>query len=139
MYESLTELIPELDSAYEYGTWVVDRKHKGTANDPINFPYVSFGPVMWDFDRRVYTFVDGHPEYNLAHYNDILARSGIEWSAESMEGADTSKLDGQTVMALLVASLRADRFCEGALLGFFVSGAIRRWLIRLREIDGEAD
>lgn len=139
MYESLTELIPELDSAYEYGTWVVDRKHKGTANDPINFPYVSFGPVMWDFDRRVYTFVDGHPEYDLAHYNDILARSGIEWSAESMEDADHSKLDGQTVMALLVASLRADRFCEGALLGFFESGAIRRWLIRLREIDGQAD
>ena len=55
MYESLTELIPELDSAYEYGTWVVDRKHKGTANDPIHFPYVSFGPVMWDFDRCVYT------------------------------------------------------------------------------------
>lgn len=43
MYESLTELIPELDSAYEYGTWVVDRKHRGTANDPIHFPYVSFG------------------------------------------------------------------------------------------------
>ena len=139
MYESLTELIPELDSAYEYGTWVVDRKHKGTANDPINFPYVSFGPVMWDFDRRVYTFVDGYPEYDLAHYNDILARSGIEVSAESMEGADTSKLDGQTVMALLVASLRADRFCEGALLGFFESGAIRRWLKRLKEIDGQAD
>lgn len=139
MYESLTELIPELDSAYEYGTWVVDRKHKGTANDPIHFPYVSFGPVMWDFDRRVYTFVDGHPEYDLAHYNDILARSGIEWSTESMEGANASKLDGQTVMALLVASLRADRFCEGALLGFFESGAIRRWLIRLREIDGQAD
>lgn len=36
MYESLTTLIPELDSAYEYGTWAVDRKHKGTANDPIN-------------------------------------------------------------------------------------------------------
>ena len=53
------------------------------------------------------------PEYDPAHYNDILARSGIEWSTESMEGADASKLDGQTVMALLVASLRADRFCEG--------------------------
>ncbi|MCI6547407.1 MAG: 5-methylcytosine-specific restriction endonuclease system specificity protein McrC [Coriobacteriaceae bacterium] len=139
MYESLTELIPELDSADEYGTWVVDREHKGTADDPIHFPYVSFGPVMWDFDRRVYTFVDGHPEYDLAHYNDILAHSGIEWSTESMEGADASKLDGQTVMALLVASLRAGRFCEGALLGFFESGAIRRWLIRLREIDGQAD
>ena len=94
---------------------------------------------MWDFDRCVYTFVDGHPEYDLAHYNDILARSGIEWSTESMEGADASKLDGQTVMALLVASLRANRFCEGALLGFFESGAVRRWLIRLREIDGQAD
>ena len=135
MYESLTELIPQIDSADQYGEWVVDHEHKGTPDDPIHFPYVSYGQVMRDYDHRVYAFVDKHPEYGLTNYSDILARSGIEWSSESMEAADVSKLDGQTVMALLVASLRADRFCEGALLGFFESGAIRRWLERLRQID----
>jgi hypothetical protein len=46
-----------------------------------------------------------------------------------------SDLDGQAVMALLLGAVRAERFCDGALLGFFEDGSIRRWLLRLREID----
>ena len=38
-------------------------------------------------------------------------------------------------MALLLGAVRAERFCDGALLGFFEDGSIRRWLLRLREID----
>lgn len=38
-------------------------------------------------------------------------------------------------MALLLGAVRAERFCDGALLGFFEDGSIRRWLVRLREID----
>ena len=53
-----------------------------------------------------------------------------------MESADVSALDGQTVMALLVGAVRAERFCDGALLGFLESGCVERWLRRLREIDG---
>jgi hypothetical protein len=52
-----------------------------------------------------------------------------------MEQADVSSLDGRVVMALLVGVLRADRFCEGVLLGFWNSGAMNRWLERLKEID----
>ncbi|MCA5011290.1 hypothetical protein HP393_22890, partial [Clostridioides difficile] len=44
-------------------------------------------------------------------------------------------LDGRAVMALLVGALRADRFCEGAFLGFLKSGAMLRWLQRLKGID----
>ena len=54
-----------------------------------------------------------------------------------MEGADVSALDGKTVMALLVGAVRAERFCDGALLGFLESGCIGRWLRRLRQIDEE--
>jgi hypothetical protein len=139
MYESLTELIPELDSTDKYGEWVIDREHKGTADDPIQFPYVSFGKVMWEYDRRVYAFVEGHSELGFTDYQAILGASGIDWSLDSMDGADVSKLDGRTVFALLLAALRADRFCEGALLHFFESGATRRWLTRLKEIDDERE
>ena len=52
-----------------------------------------------------------------------------------MEGADVSALDGKTVMALLVGAVRAERFCDGALLGFLETGCIGRWLQRLRQID----
>ena len=44
-------------------------------------------------------------------------------------------LDTKTVLALLNGVIRADRFCEGALLSFMKSGAIQRWLVRLKELD----
>ena len=44
-------------------------------------------------------------------------------------------LDTKTVLALLIGAIRADRFCEGALLGFMKSGAIQRGLVRLKELD----
>lgn len=55
-----------------------------------------------------------------------------------MSEADASKLDGQVVMALLLGAVRAERFCDGALLGFFEDGSIRRWLLRLKEVDETA-
>ncbi|MDY3291738.1 MAG: DUF6508 domain-containing protein, partial [Parolsenella sp.] len=80
--------------------------------------------------------VDEHPEYELTHYHDILERNGLEWDSQAMSGADVSELDGQAVMALLLGAVRAERFCDGALLGFFEDGSMRRWLLRLKEIDG---
>ena len=67
----------------------------------------------------------------LNRYNDILIENGIEWESESMKAADVSKLDVRTVMALLVGAFRAERFCEGALMDFFKSGAILRWQHRI--------
>ena len=52
-----------------------------------------------------------------------------------MEGAIVDDLDAKTVLALLIGAIRADRFCEGALLGFMKSVAIQRWLVRLKELD----
>lgn len=110
MYENLTKHLPELDKAYE--------------------------PVMHEIYHAVYAFMDEHPEFGLAHYYDILEENGLKWDYEVMEQADVSKLDGQVVMALLLGIIRADRFCDGALLDFFENGCIKRWIMRLQEIDG---
>lgn len=52
-----------------------------------------------------------------------------------MSIADVSELDGRTVIALLVGAMRADRFSDGAFLGFCKNGSIIRWLERLKAID----
>ena len=51
-----------------------------------------------------------------------------------MSEADVSSLHTQCVMALIMGAVRAERFCDGALLGFFKDGSIRRWLERLKEV-----
>lgn len=135
MYESLTRYLPEFEKGEGYGEWVVDRESKGTPDDPIHMPYVVFGPVMDGVYDAVYAFVDEHPEFGLRRYNEILEKNGLEWDGMVMEKADVTQLDGQAVMALLLGAIRADRFCEGALLGFFENGCVKRWLTRLKEID----
>ena len=136
MFESLTKHLPAIENAEGFGNWVVDRESKGTMNDPIKMPYVNYRTTVADVEQAIYDFVDEHPEYELTHYHDILERNGLEWSSQAMSGADVSELDGQAVMALLLGAVRAERFCDGALLGFFEDGSMRRWLLRLKGIDG---
>lgn len=136
MFEILTKHLPAIENAEGFGNWVVDRESKGTMDDPIKMPYVNYGTMVADVEQAIYDFVDEHPEYELTHYRDILERNGLEWGSQAMSGADVSELDGQAVMALLLGAVRAERFCDGALLGFFGDGSMRRWLLRLKEIDG---
>ncbi len=136
MFESLTKHLPAIENAEGFGNWVVDRESKGTMDDPIKMPYVNYGTTVADVEQAIYDFVDEHPEYELTHYRDILERNGLEWGSQAMSGADVSELDGQAVMALLLGAVRAERFCDGTLLGFFEDGSMRRWLLRLKGIDG---
>ena len=136
MFESLTKHLPAIENAEGFGNWVVDRESKGTMDDPIKMPYVNYGTTVADVEQAIYDFADKHPEYELTHYRDILERNGLDWGSQAMSGADVSELDGQAVMALLLGAVRAECFCDGALLGFFGDGSMRRWLLRLKEIDG---
>lgn len=134
MYEKLTEFIPQLDGL-EYGRWIVDHENDGTLEHPIHMPFVDYHSIVSGFVMAVYEFMDVHPELNLTKYQEILSTHNISWGTESMKNTDVSLLDGQTVMALIMGAVRADRFCEGALLGFFQDGSMTRWLIRLKETD----
>lgn len=138
MFESLTKYLPELDRAEGYGDWVVDRESKGTMDDPIQMPYVNYERVVIEVEQAIYAFVDEHPEFELTRYSDILERDGLSWDGRVMSETDVSELDGQAVMALLLGAVRADRFCEGALLGFFEDGSVKRWLLRLKEVGAAA-
>ncbi len=138
MFESLTKYLPQLTEGQHYGDWVIDRESKGTTDDPIMAPFVDYGKIATDIESAVCGFVDEHPEFELTRYSDILKRNGLGRDGESIADADVSTLGGQAVMALLVRAIRAERFCDGALLEFFEQGCIKRWIERLQEIDSSA-
>ena len=58
-----------------------------------------------------------------------------KWDEDAMMTAEISALDGQYMLALILAVVRAERFCEGVLLSFLENGAILKWLERLKSID----
>ena len=135
IYENLTKYIDELKDD-KIGETICDNTGRdGTLEHPYQMPFTSYSPTVMQFQQEVYDFEENHPEYGLNDYHSILAKYHIQWETESMSTYDVSKMDGQGVMALILAAIRAERFCDGALKEFFEIGAIDKWLLRLKEID----
>lgn len=133
-FDVLTKYISMIKSD-SIGEWIVDKQNDGTPEHPIQMPFVGYSRMVDSFQEDLYKFCDEHPEYEHTRYGETLEKNNIEWSTESMQAADVLKLDAKCVIALLIGAIRAERFCDGALLGFFNSGSILRWLDRLKEID----
>lgn len=135
-FENLTKYIPRLEDD-NVGNWVIDRENDGTPEHPIQAPYVSYSEMVYNFIDDVHDFEEKNKDFELPRYREILEKNGLEWSLKSMKEADVSSLDAQCVMALIMGAVRAERFCDGALLGFFKNGSIKKWLKRLNEIDAK--
>ncbi len=133
-FDNLTKYLSQL-SDDSFGTWIIDRENDGSPEHPIQMPFVNYSELVLNFIDDVMRVVDQEHEMQLTHYGKILESNGIEWGSKSMSAADVSKADVICVLALLVGAIRAERFCDGALLGFFKDGSIRKWLERLKEID----
>lgn len=134
MYKKLTAYLSTLE-ADDFGKWIVDTESRGTVDNPVQMPYVSYSRMVEQFVDDVYAFADEHQEYDLYRYNIILSENGIEWDRKSMYEKDVSTLEGKCIVALIMGAVRAERFVDGALLNFFRTGTIAKWLRRLQEID----
>ena len=135
-FDTLTKYIPLIDND-EIGHWYVDRENDGTPEHPIQLPFVIFSEMVNQFTMDVGAVVEQYPELELRKYHQILEKNGIQWGSKSMSGAIVEDLDARCICALLVGAVRAERFCDGALMSFFKDGSIIRWLQRLKEIDEE--
>lgn len=133
-YSALTKYINLLknDNA---GEWICDKENDGSSERPIHVPFVIYSITVHRLEGDIYKFAKESDEIVPGKYAEILQANGIEWGYDSMMKADASVLDAQCILALLIASLRAERFCDGALLGFIKNGAVIRWLKRLQELD----
>ena len=135
-FDDLIELIEPLKKD-EYGTWIVDTAHKGTEDDPIHFPYPCYSAVVDELISQVYSFSQSNPDYELTKYGELLKEHDLEWGSDSLENADVSSMDAHGIMAMLMGIVRGERFCDGAVLSACKSGAIVRWLERLKELSEE--
>ena len=133
-FENLIKYLPLLEDD-NIGTWIIDRENDGSPEHPIQMPFVNYSEMVHDFIKDVYDFEEKNKDFELTRYGEILEKNGLEWGSKSMSEADVSSLDGQCIMALIMGAVRAERFCDGALLGVFKDGSIKKWLERLKKID----
>lgn len=134
-YKALTDFLSRIDND-EVGDWIADHVDAGTHEHLIQMPYVNYSRLVRDFEDIIYEFKKQNPDYELNHYDSILKLNGIELSMESMTEKNVDNLNGKCIMAMLMGAVRTERFCDGALLGFFKNGVIKKCLERLKEIDG---
>lgn len=136
-YKVLTDYIPKLRNI-EYGkTYPEKQTGDGSIEKPYQMPFVVYHDVVCELEKDIYNFEKTYPQFEMKKYYDILGEHNIEWDSESMEAADVSKADAKLVLALLMAAVRGEHFCTGALRDFLEKGCIQRWLERLKEIEDE--
>lgn len=116
------------------GEWIIDKENDGMPEYPIHMPFVGYSEMVHNFINDVYIFEKNNKNMELTRYGEILKDNGLEWGTDSMKNADVSNLNAQCVLALIMGAVRAERFCDGALLDFFKSGCILNWLERLNSI-----
>ncbi|WP_163115473.1 DUF6508 domain-containing protein [Bacillus safensis] len=129
-FEILTKYIPMLREDH-IGEWVIDQENDGTAERPIQMPFVHYSETVQRFIEDVYTFAEQHQELELIRYREILKENGIEGGLNDIENVDISNLNAQCVLALIMGGMRAERFCEGAVFNFFKSENMLKCLERL--------
>ncbi|CAM2861758.1 DUF6508 domain-containing protein [Erysipelothrix tonsillarum] len=133
-FDILSKYIPIIQ-ADSIGEWAIDNEYDGTLEHPIQMPFVDYSEMVDNFIDDVYAFEESNKDMELTRYEDILKDNGLEWDSESMKNADISSLNAQCVLALIMGAVRSERFCDGALLDFFKSGCILKWLDRLNNIE----
>ena len=138
IYNSIISFLPRLNRTAHGETYPKHQADDGRIKEPYMMPFYSYADVIREFEDAVYAFEEEHPEFQLNHYSDVLLLNGIHWEINSILKADVSQMCGQTVMALILGAIRAERFCPGALNRFFELGCIQRWLQRLAELDNQS-
>ena len=131
-YELLTKHIPTFERN-DFGEWFVDKENDGSMEHPIQFPYVIYSKKVREFEEDVYKFIDAHPEMQLTQYSKIIEENGIDMG--DVKQADVFNLDPVCLCAMIVANIRAERFCDGAILSSCKDGTFVKWLKCLKELD----
>ena len=109
--------------------------HKGTREDPIPFPHIEYSEAVHKLIKAVYNFHKANPDYDLFNYMGILNCNG--YTDINVNTIDVSEMDDKCLMALFMALIRGERFCDGLILDALEEGAVQRWLERLRTIVSE--
>ncbi|MFX0112492.1 DUF6508 domain-containing protein [Bacillus pumilus] len=129
-FEILTKYIPMLQEE-RIGEWVIDQENDGTAERPIQMPFVHYSETVRHFIEDVYILAEQHQELELTRYREIIKENGIEGGLNDIENVDISNLNAQCVLALIMGVVRAERFCDGAIFNFFKNGTMLKCLERL--------
>lgn len=115
----LFDLIPKIEATTDFGQWE-EIKGNGTLESPYSFPHVIYSEIVDEFCRItnrmpimiIFPWMQWDELDNYVKNNEF----------------DFDSIDIPTKCKVISATIRAERFCEGAILSKFKSGQILRIL-----------
>lgn len=84
------------------------------------------------FVGEFYSFADNS---SMRNYKMILKKANLKWTEKSLFNANIESYNEKTILALIMAILRAEKFTDGVLKKFVASGHIDRCLLCLKKLD----
>lgn len=122
-YDRLTRYLPLL----EKGPWEKTVQESTGADGVLHLPHVEYTDIVCSFVQELYQVWEEQRE--LADYQEVLQKNGLNdiWQGARM----AEQLDGPCVLALMMWTLRAERFSPGTLLSALEAGHIQACLSRL--------
>lgn len=136
MYEKLTAYIAKLydpkytESGIDFVTWPAETPTSDSLFEQYRKDATWLYELIGDF------VIHEHPEMELNRYGEILEEAGL--GEMPIDEIDVSNLDGRTVMAIMTYAKRAEDWGAHEFRDYCQSGAVKRWLERLQEIDNNA-
>ena len=130
----LTNHIADLEATNTFGELVIDKTHKGTADDPKHAPYVRYSELVDEIYDALNIIIAALPGGSRLDDASAYLRSiGID--LRNISSLDVSECDEFCILALLRYVYAQERFRDGYIAHCFRKGHILRWIKRLKEID----
>lgn len=74
-------------------------------------------------------------EFPCTNYREVLSEMGIALGYNQITAKSVDDLNAKQVLALITSAFRNDHFDNGVIVKYFRSGAMLKWLKRLKDID----
>lgn len=128
-YDRLTRYLPLL----EHDCWGKTIREPTGADGVLHLPHVEYTDTVCSFIQELYQVWEEQRE--PADYQDMLRKNGVNdlWQGTGI----VEQLDGPCVLALMMWTLRAERFSPGSLLSALEAGHIQACLMRLAALQGQ--
>jgi hypothetical protein len=125
-WNRLFELIPEIQNTEKFGEWLGEEDLK---KGIIDLDAWEEDPIVGEFERTMYD-LDLVIDFDWGSWEEgkKMASSGI-----------VENLDRLTLLKLLTAVIRNDRYCSGALVNAFERGMVEKILLALKTIVDQSE
>lgn len=129
IYDEWQDFAPSNDEQLRVLTKYIGRLSNRTMIDNHIVDYMAYFPFA-EFESE--WVCSAFPNYS---YGDSLAEMGVEKCFDSITLKDVTDLGSEQIFTLITAAFRDDHFDNGAIMEYFRSGAMLKWLKRLKDID----